>query len=50
MTIQFTYNKENNHYCYGFWKDGTFIVRAESSDKEYIWHRFLQDLQQLEEL
>lgn len=47
-TIQFTYDKDTDHYCFGVWKDGSFIVRAEGNDKDYIWGRFLEDLKQLE--
>lgn len=48
-TIQFTFNKSLSEYCFGFWVDGVFIVRGRDKDKEYIWDRFKEELEQLEE-
>ena len=48
MTIQFTYNKKENIYCFGFWKDGEFIVRAWSRDRQEVLEQFCKELEQLE--
>lgn len=48
MTIQFTYNKKENIYCFGFWKDDEFIVRAWSRDRQEVLEQFCKELEQLE--
>lgn len=48
-TIQFTYDKKEQFYCFGFWVDEKFIVRGKSRDKKEIWKRFCKELKILEE-
>lgn len=47
-TLQFTFDKETEYYCLGFWKDGKFIVRNKTKQKNNIWQQFCQELSQLE--
>jgi hypothetical protein len=46
-TIQFTYNKDDETYCFGFWVDKNFVVRA-CGKKEFVWNKFLEELKMLE--
>lgn len=47
-TIQFTYNPDDDIYCFGFWVNGEFIVRAKNKDKDFVWQMFCEDLRILE--
>jgi hypothetical protein len=47
-TIQFTYNKNEDIYCFGFWVNENFITRA-CGNKDFVWTQFLQELKRLED-
>lgn len=47
-TIQFTYDKKENCYCYGFWIKDRFVVRGKSKDKASVWSQFCKELRVLE--
>lgn len=47
-TIEFTYSKAENCYCFGFWINGKFIVRGKSKSKYKVWEQFQKELQRLE--
>lgn len=44
-TIQFTYNKDDETYCFGFWVDKNFVVRA-CGKKENATKAFYQGMAQ----
>lgn len=48
-TIQFTYDKENNLYCFGFWVKDKFIVRSKGQNRQKVMEQFIKELEQLEE-
>ena len=47
-TLQFTYDKEQNIYCLGFWLKGKFVVRAKGNDRQAMLEQFCKELEQLE--
>ena len=47
-TIQFTYDKQENIYCFGFWVGDKFVIRAKGKDRQKIIEQFCKELEQLE--
>lgn len=47
-TIQFTYNKETNTYCLGFWVKGKFILRYKGNDRDAALQQFHEELARLQ--
>lgn len=47
-SIHFEYNKEEKHYACGMKVDGQWIPRCSGLDKERVFKRFIEDLEQLE--
>ena len=48
-TIQFTYDKETNTYCLGFWVKGKWVARHISNDGGAALQQFHEELAQLQE-
>ncbi len=48
VTIEFTFNKDINHYCIKIYKGTESVVRYVGSDRNYAVERFFEEMKQLE--
>ena len=48
MTIEFTFNKDINHYCIKIYKGAESITRYIGSDRNYAVEKFFDEMKQLE--
>lgn len=50
MTIEFTYNTDENNYCIKIYKGSEVIIRYWGNDREYAIERFSEEMEYLKEL
>lgn len=50
MTIEFTFNTDNNCYCIKIYKGAESVVRYIGDDRRFAVEKFFDELSQLEKL